>query len=165
MEAATSSLRACTLKLPSCVVRRAFSSLKVRLSWTARALTMPKRTRSWISRSSWAACAARAARRCAPLGVAAPGSEFRTTLVLATVPPGDAAAEDEVEPAESGGHPPVAPDRGREERRGAEEHEAQSHHGHDPHRERPACRHARTVEQQPRPRQPSRVAAEIQREG
>src|SRR5260370_34697478 len=140
MEAATSSLRACTLKLPSLVFSSAFSSLKVRLSLTARALTMPKRTRSWISRSSWAACAARAARRCAPLGVAAPGSEFRTTLVLATVPPGDDAAEDDAEPAASGGHPPVAPGRRREQRRCAEEHEAQSHHGHDPHPHPHACR-------------------------
>src|SRR5690606_12091151 len=42
---ASSSLRACTLRLPSVVSRSAFSSLNVRDSLTARALTMPSRMR------------------------------------------------------------------------------------------------------------------------
>src|SRR5438309_6074575 len=62
MYCASSSLRACTLKLPSVVLRSAFSSLKVNASFTASALTMPSRTRSWIRRSSSAARRARSPR-------------------------------------------------------------------------------------------------------
>src|SRR5438876_824328 len=82
MYCASSSLRACTLKLPSVVLRSAFSSLKVNASFTASALTMPRRTRSWISRSSSAARSARS-----PRGGGATASGFRTAPDLATVPP------------------------------------------------------------------------------
>src|SRR5256885_377897 len=52
---APSSLRAWTLRFPSVVLRSVFSSLNVSASFTASALTMPRRTRSWIRRSSSAA--------------------------------------------------------------------------------------------------------------
>ena len=48
---ASSSFRACTLRLPSVVSSRRLSSLNVRRSLTASALMMPSRRRSWISRS------------------------------------------------------------------------------------------------------------------
>src|SRR5438445_662298 len=107
MYCASSSLRACTLKLPSVVLRSPFSSLKVNASFTASALTMPRRTRSWISRSSSAARSARS-----PRGGAATASVFRTAPDLATVPPCDDATEHDVQAAESGGQAPVSPGRG-----------------------------------------------------
>src|SRR5262249_36699675 len=50
---ASSSLRACALKLPSLTSNSAFSSLKLSSSRTARALRMPRRTRSYTSRSNF----------------------------------------------------------------------------------------------------------------
>src|SRR5438132_1187500 len=106
MYCASSSLRACTLKLPSVVLRSAFSSLKVNASFTASALTMPSRTRSWIRRSSSAARKARS-----PRGGAATASGFRTAPDLATVPPCDNPAEHDVQAAESARQAPGSPRR------------------------------------------------------
>ena len=50
--AASSSLRAWTLRLPSVVCSSRLRSLNVSRSLTASALTMPRRRRSWMSRSS-----------------------------------------------------------------------------------------------------------------
>src|SRR2546421_1618710 len=124
MYCASSSLRACTLKLPSVVLRSPFSSLKVNASFTASALTMPSRTRSWISRSSSAARSARSPRG----GGDATASVFRAAPDLATVPPCDDSAEHDVQAAESGRQEPVSPARGPDQRRGADDHEAQPHH-------------------------------------
>src|SRR6476469_4158664 len=49
---ASSNFRACTLRFPSVVSRSFFSSLKVSDSLTESALSIPRRRRSWISRSS-----------------------------------------------------------------------------------------------------------------
>src|SRR3989442_8046652 len=107
MYCASSSLRACTLKLPSDVLSAAFKSLKVRLSLTARALTMPSRTRSWMRRSS---AAARAGRRLgAPPGVGA-GAVLRGALLgFATLPPRDDRAQRGVEAPQAGGPKAVRP--------------------------------------------------------
>src|SRR2546421_3720916 len=145
MYCASSSLRACTLKLPSVVLRSAFSSLKVNASFTASALTMPRRTRSWISRSSSAARSARS-----PRGGGATASGFRTAPDLATVPPCDDPAEHDVQAAEAGRQAPVSPGRRSEQRRGADDHEAQPHHRHDPHRKRAAGHEPGAVQQEPR---------------
>src|SRR5438552_2473838 len=160
MYCASSSLRACTLKLPSVVLRSAFSSLKVNASFTASALTMPRRTRSWISRSSSAARSARS-----PRGGGATASGFRTAPDLATVPPCDDPAEHDVQAAEAGRQAPVSPGRRSEQRRGADDHEAQPPHRH--RRERPGALHRladvaqvveRTVVQRTRRRHGLRIA-------
>src|SRR5713226_10326768 len=136
MYCASSSRRACTLKLPSVVLSSALSWLKLKESFTASALTMPRRTRSWISRSSSAA-------REPPRSLLSPcstGSVFRAVPCLATVPPSNDHAERDVQAAEPRGHEPVPPRRWPEQRRGAHQHEADPHHGDDPHGER-ATRH------------------------
>src|SRR3989449_6641007 len=92
MYCASSSRRACTLKLPSVVLSRALSWLKLNDSLTASALTMPRRTRSWISRSSSAA-------REPPRSLLSPcstASVFRAAPCLATVPPSNGHAEPDV---------------------------------------------------------------------
>src|SRR5437762_11055392 len=142
---ASSSLRACTLKLPSVVLRSAFSSLKANASFTASALTMPSRTRSWIRRSSSAARGARSPRG----GAEAAAAVFRTAPDLATVPPCDDAAEHDVQAAESGRQAPVSPGRGPEQRRGAAPHPTQPHHGHAPHRARATPNEPGTAQHQP----------------
>src|SRR5213082_4220433 len=67
------------------------------------ALTMPRRTRSWISRSSSAA-------REPPRSLLSPcstASVFRAAPCLATVPPSNDHAEPDVQAAEPRGHEPV----------------------------------------------------------
>src|SRR5947209_634867 len=158
MYCASSSLRACTLKLPSVVLRSAFSSLKVNASFTASALTMPRRTRSWISRSSSAARRARS-----PRGGGATASGFRTAPDLATVPPCDDPAEHDVQAAEAGRQAPVSPGRRSEQRRGPDRDLAPPRH----RRERPGALHRladvaqvveRTVVQRTRRRHGLRIA-------
>src|SRR3989442_750147 len=160
MYCASSSLRACTLKLPSDVLSAAFKSLKVRLSLTARALTMPSRTRSWMRRSSAAAGAGR--RLGGPTGVGA-GAVFRAPLsALATVPPRDDRAERDVEAAEAGGQDTVRPRRRGEQRHCPHGHETQSQQGYDARRKRPGGDDARPVAQQPRARHRGKVARAVQ---
>src|SRR5437764_105318 len=144
---ASSSLRACTLRLPSVVLRSALSSLKLRLSLTASALTMPRRTRSWISRSSSPVRGATAARARATSRSAA--SAFLAALCLATVPPGNESAEHDVQRAEARRHQPVSPRRRSEQRHGAEGHEADAHDGNDADRERAPGHEPGAVQQQP----------------
>src|SRR3989441_11853061 len=120
MYCASSSLRAWTLKLPSDVLSAAFRSLKVRLSLTARALTMPSRTRSWMRRSSAAAGAAR--RLGAPPGVGAGAVLRAARLCLAPLPPRDDRAERDVEAAQAGG-----PGTARPRRRGEQSHPPPPH--------------------------------------
>src|SRR3977135_2718336 len=133
MYCASSSRRACTLKLPSVVLSRALSWLKLNESFTASALTMPRRTRSWISRSS------SAARRPPPpprslLSPRSTASGFLAAPCLATVPPSNDHAEPDVQAAEPRGHDPVPPRHRSEQRHGADQHEADPHDGHDPDR-------------------------------
>src|SRR5213593_1582413 len=145
MYCASSSRRACTLKLPSVVLSRALSWLKLNDSLTASALTMPRRTRSWISRSSSAA-------REPPRSLLSPcstASVFLAVPCLATVPPSNDHAEPDVQAAEPRGHEPVPPRRRPEQRRGAQEHEADPHHRDDPDRERAPRHESGPVQQQP----------------
>src|SRR6266850_4272378 len=150
MYCASSSRRACTLKFPSVVFKRALSWLKLNESFTASALTMPRRTRSWINRSS------SAARNPPPpplprslLSPCSTASVFLAAPCLATVPPSNDDAEPDVQAAEPRGHEPVAPRRRPEQRHGAEEHEADPHHGDDPDRERAPSHEPGPVQQPP----------------
>src|SRR5437016_1830394 len=141
---ASSSLRACTLRLPSVVFKSALSWLKLRLSFTASALTMPRRTRSWISRSSPAVRTPAAERSRATSCSAA--SVFLAAPCLATVPPGNDRAEHDVQSAEPCGHQPVPPRRRSEQRHGADGHEADPHDGNDTDRERAPGHESGTVQ-------------------
>src|SRR5438034_152169 len=98
---AASSFRACTLRLPSVAFSSPLSSLKLSAVFTASALTMPRRTRSWIRRSSSAARrpAGSALRLCS--GVSA----LLATPDLATIPPRDGLAEPRQEPQLGGALP------------------------------------------------------------
>src|SRR5215217_3103912 len=100
-----------------------FSSLKASDSFTASALTIASRTRSWISRSSSGAAdsdpPATLRRRSAALP--------RAILASATVPPRDHRSEPHVQGAEAHGHEGVTPPRGGEERRDTQEHGAEPH--------------------------------------
>src|SRR5207247_775818 len=143
MYCASSSRRAWTLKLPSVVLSRALSWLKLSASFTASALTMPRRTRSWISRSSSAA-------RDPPRSLFRPcstASVFLAAPCLATVPPSNDHPEHDVETAEPRGHEPVRPRRRPEQRHGADEHEADPHDGDDPDRKRAPRHEPRAVPQ------------------
>src|SRR5882724_1212252 len=135
MYCASSSRRACTLKFPSVVLSRALSWLKLNESFTASALTMPRRTRSWISRSSSAARSPPPPPR-SLLSPCSTASVFLAAPCLATVPPSNDHAEHDVQAAEPRGHEPVPPRPRPEQRHDADEHEADPHHGDDAHRER-----------------------------
>src|SRR6266581_1419401 len=148
-------------QLPSVVLSRALSWLKLNDSLTASALTMPRRTRSWISRSSSAA-------REPPRSLLSPcstASVFRAAPCLATVPPSDDHAEPDVQAAEPRSHEPVAPRRRPEQRRGAHQHEAESHHGDDPDRERATRHEPRAVQEQPGAGQRVPQAGAVQHDG
>src|SRR5438552_347727 len=142
---ASSSRRACTLMLPSVVLSSFLRSLKVSDSLTASALTMPSRMRSWMSRSRSEALAA--CRPPTPWGP--PVFSLERAFDLATVPPRDHQAEQNVKTAESRGHIRVGPGRRREQSTGAKEHEAEPHGRDDLHRERAGVGDGRAVEQQP----------------
>src|SRR6266516_1451744 len=161
MYCASSSRRAWTLKLPSVVLSRALSWLKLRASFTASALTMPRRTRSWISRSSSAA-------RDPPRSLFRPcstASVFLAAPCLATVPPSNDHPEHDVETAEPRGHETVRPRRRPEQRHGADEHEADPHDGDDPDRKRAPRHEPRAVQQQPRAGERVRQAGAVQHHG
>src|SRR6059036_3053002 len=158
---ASSSRRACTLKFPSVVLSRALSWLKLNESFTASALTMPRRTRSWISRSSSAARDPPPPPR-SLLSSCSTASVFLAAPCLATVPPSNDHAEPDVQAAEPRGHEPVAPRRRPEQRRGTDQHEAESHHGDDPDRECAARHEPRAVQEQPGARQRVPQAGAVQ---
>src|SRR2546423_1738079 len=144
---ASSSLRAWTLKLPSLVLSSALSSLKLKLSLTASALTMPRRTRSWIRRSSSAV--RRPARERSRASSRPAASVFRAAPGLATVPPSNDRAEHDVQPAEPRRHQPVAPGGRPDQRDGADGHEADAHNGDDADGERAPGHEPGAVEEQP----------------
>src|SRR5256886_14162332 len=144
---ASSSLRACTLRLPSVVLRSALSSLKLKLSLTASALTMPRRTRSWISRSSSPVRGLAPGR--APATSRSAASAFLAVPCLATVPPSNDRAEHDVQRAEPRRHQPVSPRRRSEQGGGADGHETDAHDGNDADRERAPGHEPGAVQQQP----------------
>src|SRR3989442_995085 len=92
---------------------------------------MPRRTRSWISRSSSAARTPIRSRR----GACSTASVFLIAPDLATVPPRNEGAEGDVEPTESRRQEPVPPGGRAQQRRRAYQHEAQAHHRDHAHRE------------------------------
>src|SRR4029077_14154327 len=148
MYCASSSRRACTLKLPSVVLSSALSWLKLNESFTASALTMPRRTRSWISRSNSAARPPPPP----PRSLLSPGSTasvFLAAPCLANVPPSNDHAEHDVQAAEPRGHDPVSPGGRSEQRHGADQHEADSHDRADSNRERAPRHEPGPVQQQP----------------
>src|SRR5215208_1141457 len=161
---ASSSLRACTLRLPSVVFRSCLRSLKVSDSLTARALTMARRTRSCMSRSSSAAAAGPSVgllrRGCCsrkPSGeLCAPAffeRSFASAFCLATVVPRYVQPEDDVEQPEAGGHQGVAPLGGQKKSARPQEHEAEPHEGNRAHGKGASRDDARAVEQEPQPGQ------------
>src|SRR5213078_987254 len=160
MYSASSSLRAWTLRLPSLALSSALSSLNVRLSRTASALTIASRTRSWISRSSsaGAGCGFVFTARSASARVS------RAVLLLATVPPCDHKTKHDVEAAKSSGHEPGPPAERREQRRGPEHHEAGAHERDHADRERAGRRYRGAVEQQPRSRHQREQLRPVQRD-
>src|SRR5712664_3761566 len=127
MYSASSSLRAWTLRLPSLVLSSALSSLNVRLSRTASALTIASRTRSPISRSRSAVFTF------GFTGRSGSARAIRAVLLLATVPPCDDQAEHDVKAAETACEEPRLPTRRYEQRRRAQDHETNSHHRDNPH--------------------------------
>src|SRR5450432_1574875 len=137
-----------------------FNSLKVRLWLTARALRMPRRKRSWMSRSSLGAVAFSARTR-----LASPLS-FRTAPDLATEPPCDHYAEHDLQDAESRGQEPVAPLRGGQYGNGSQDQKAHPHERDHAHGKGAAREHARAIDQQPDTRQlgGEAIAEEHQRE-
>src|SRR5262249_4890315 len=143
---ASSSLRAWTLRFPSVVFRSFLRSLNVSVSLTASALTMPRRIRSWMSRSNSGADAGdRAPAPCLDeRGASDPSRAWRrarspcAVACLATVPPGDEDSESDQHQAEPGGHERVPPCRRGEERRRTDRHDHEAHEGHDLHGHRAA---------------------------
>src|SRR5947208_5412220 len=118
---ASSSLRACTLRFPSVVRSRRLRSLNDSHSLAARALTIPRRRRSWISRSR-----SRGVRRsrCSRESVVVSRelTPLRSTLAcrlstldsrlstrLATVLPRNHQSDADMQAAETGGHEAVSP--------------------------------------------------------
>src|ERR1700676_1034348 len=111
-----------------------FRSLKLRLALVARALTMPRRMRSWIRRSSSGSSRAGAgmcSRAGSRAGDAVRAGLRRCASALATMPPGDEESKDDVQAAEAGGEKIVCPGGGREGGEGAGGHETQAHDGND----------------------------------
>src|SRR5215212_4640869 len=163
---ASSSLRAWTLRLPSVVFRSCLRSLKVSDSLTARALTMARRTRSCISRSSSAAAAGPSVgllrlgcggcsrkpsgELCAPAFFA---RSFAKAFCLATVVPRYVQPENDVEQPEARGHQGVAPRGWQKKSARPQEHEAEPHEGNRAHGEGASRDDARAVEQKPQPGQ------------
>src|ERR1041385_480141 len=109
---------------------------------------MASRTRSWMTRSSASGAVASpsTALRVGPVS----GRTARAcALRLATVPPCDDGPEDDLQSAEPDRQEEVPRDRRREERQGAEEHEADPHDRHRAHRERPGGDHPDAIEEEP----------------
>src|SRR5215212_5546179 len=133
----------------------AFSSLKVSVGLTASALTMPRRVRSWISRSKSGTC-----------GVSTTASRSFLAVALATVPPCNDESEDQMQPAEARAEERVGHGEAEEAGGDAEEHEGDAHDGNHPDGECAAADERRAVEEQPDRRQdPDEAGAgQIERE-
>src|SRR5262245_9055192 len=158
MYCASSRRRACTLRLPSLVLSSDLSSLNVSDSFTASALAMPRRTRSWMTRSSEGVPSTgsmtRISRPPPPSRLRAAPSG-RGAVFLATVTPRDQGAKDDVQGAEADRQVAVAPADRAEQRRGTQQQERDPHGGHDAHREGAPGGDPRAVEEQPDRGQPA----------
>src|SRR5262245_64439650 len=112
---------------------------------------MPRRSRSWIKRSSSAGAAALspaiASRRLLAAGF--PPAVCRAAFDLATVPPCNPGPEPDVQPSKAEGHQTVTPGHRREKRDGAQNHETGSHHGNHTNRQGSTGYHGGAVEEQP----------------
>src|SRR5437660_251668 len=80
---------------------------------------------------------------------AAAASAVRAIAVLATVPPRDHNAKENVQPAESRHEKYIAPSRRHAQSDAAEQHEAQPHHRHNANRKCPARDDCGSIQQQP----------------
>src|SRR5581483_4130855 len=151
---ASSSFRACTLRLPSVVCSSRLRSVNDSRSLAASALTMPRRSRSWMTRSR--SSAVRFCTRSAPVfRLSSFDSRLSTAnFLLTAIAPRNHVSEPEMKRAESGGHESVAPLDRRDEGRDAEKHETQTEQRHDAHRERAAGRHGGAVQEEPAAGQP-----------
>src|SRR5258705_9985641 len=103
------------------------SSLKVSVALTASALTIPSRMRSWMMRSSRAVAWALSPATLSSVREAPRRPAPATAPALATVPPRDQCAEDDVEQPEAGSHREGEPAGGQEQRQAAGEQEGQAH--------------------------------------
>src|SRR5688572_32398145 len=133
MYPASSSLRACTLRLPSVVFIKFFRSLKVSDSLAASALIIPRRRRSWIKRSRLGAALFSLAGDACVLGTSATGfwgTVFFAVECLATVFPHNNCTKNQVQAAETGSHKPITK-LGSEKCDGAQRHQADSHDRND----------------------------------
>src|SRR5688572_3234892 len=151
MYPASSSLRACTLRLPSVVFIKFFRSLKVSDSLAASALIIPRRRRSWIKRSRLGAALFSLAGDACVLGTSATGfwgTVFFAVECLATVFPHNNCTKNQVQAAETGSHKPITKLRS-EKCDGAQRHETNSHDRHHLDGVHSAGDYARTVKEQP----------------
>src|SRR5690606_18965872 len=109
-----------------------FRSPKVSESLTARELTIPRRIRSWISRSNSGAVGS-----CAPLTSLrkrmGAGCSADIAGCLATVPPRDQETEEEMQAAEAECHQCVPPRPRKQQCNRTQGHEAHPHDRNDPH--------------------------------
>src|SRR5476649_219582 len=139
---ASSSLRAWTLRLPSVVSSSFFSSLKVRESLTASALSIPRRRRSWTSRSSLGASPTTSSRK------GRLSRSRRAVFCLAAIFHRDHDAEDYVQAYKTGGQQHVIP-AGQQQGDRPDQHEAGAHQGHHPNRRVAARNNCGAIKQQP----------------
>src|SRR5262249_57845910 len=123
---ASSSLRVCTLRLPSVVLSSFFKSLKLSDWLTARALTIPSRILSWMSRSSCAGPRLGAALATSLISRSLRCRSLESACCLATIPPGYYDSENYVEPAESRRHEPIAETGARNKRRPPPHHQTKN---------------------------------------
>src|SRR5205823_1375946 len=118
------------------VARISFISLKLNLSFTASALTMPSRIRSWMSWSSPGAAAG--ARVFFDTGLP-PATRRRDPKALsAAMLPRDLTSEQDVQSAEPGAEQQPRPAQRQRERHTAQRHERIAHQRDHAHRKTPA---------------------------
>src|SRR5271165_2781218 len=117
--------------------------MKVSDSLAASALTMPSRSRSWMSRSSSGTTPPGRGSGATGRGV------LRTVFSLATEPPRDNDSKQHVQPSKAGRQKNRTPGERAEERDGPEGHEAEAHYRNNPYRERTSGDDAGSVKQQP----------------
>src|ERR1039458_4839154 len=145
MYLASSSLRACTLKLPSVVSSSFLRSVKVSDSLTERALRMPRRRRSCTRRSKLAV----------PPTASRTGFFSRTlreAFDLAAIFHRNHRSENHVQAAEAGHQQRVVEARNQQRHR-SQKHEAPAHHRHYAHASGPARKYSAAIKQKPAPGQ------------
>ena len=153
---ASSSLRACTLRLPSVVLQQRLELVEVSDSTAASALTMPSRMRWWMRLSRGPPARPGRARRgrggALPRGAVVPDRPRRAAAFeSATVPPRHEHPEGRVQSAEARDHELSGPRRREKQRRRAEDHEPGPDEGDDPDGQGAGRHEAGAVEEQPEP--------------